>query len=362
VAALTESLELMKEQSKTKMMAAIDKMKELKGNFTAKVEEVNVGSQKISELEATLAATNQEVLKYKGAMEKAMPKFRELKSELDSKTQENVVMQSDKLLLENKIKELESSLKSRDQNSAEENLLDISDIHESALSGVECIAGGNPMKASGERERERSLSPVTQNIPEDGQEKQKTEGRDKDSVDGLKAFIADLQSKYEDLRATAEVTESNLKSELTAMQQASAFGVLNCYRVLRTNAGSGLLQTTFIRLIDVQMSLSLNCLDLPVDRSAGIKVSVLATVEALTVTSPALSTPLGAARTRAEGLSGRGLAGTVKSALRGAGRCEGTVQGKQEGDRNTSSAAHNISAAAAGCTSGSRGSEGAVYC
>jgi chromosome segregation ATPase len=217
VAALTESLELMKEQSKTKMMAAIDKMKELKGNFTAKVEEVNSGNLKISELEATITATNQEVLKYKGAMEKAMPKFRELKSELDAKIQENVVMQNEKSLLENKITELESILKNRDQNSAVENLLDISDIHESALSGVEFIAGGNPMKASGER----SISPVTQTIPEDSQEKQSTEGRDKDGVDGLKAFITDLQAKYEDLRAAADVTESSLRSELKAMQQAS---------------------------------------------------------------------------------------------------------------------------------------------
>lgn len=217
MAALTESLELMKEQSKIKMMAAIDKMKELKGNFTAKVEEVNSGNLKISELEATITATNQEVLKYKGAMEKAMPKFRELKSELDAKIQENVVMQNEKSLLENKITELESMLKNRDQNSAVENLLDISDIHESALSGVEFIAGGNPMKASGER----SLSPVTQTIPEDSQEKQSTEGRDKDGVDSLKAFITDLQAKYEDLRAAADVTESSLRSELTAMQQAS---------------------------------------------------------------------------------------------------------------------------------------------
>jgi chromosome segregation ATPase len=248
VAALTESLELMKEQSKTKMMAAIDKMKELKGNFTAKVEEVNVGSLKISELEATLAATNQEVLKYKGAMEKAMPKFRELKSELDAKTQENVVMQNEKSLLENKIKELESTVKSRDQNSTEENLLDISDIHESALSGVECIAGGNPMKAS-ERERERSLSPVTQSIPEDSQEKKKTDGNDKDSVDGLKVFIADLQAKYEDFRATAGETESGLKSELMAMRQASMFSALICYRVLRIDAPQNCIKLLLLAMI-----------------------------------------------------------------------------------------------------------------
>jgi chromosome segregation ATPase len=248
VEALTESLELMKEQSKTKMMAAIDKMKELKGNFTAKVEEVNAGSLKISELEATLAATNQEVLKYKGAMEKAMPKFRELKSELDAKTQENVVMQNEKSLLENKIKELESTVKSRDQNLTEENLLDISDIHESALSGVECIAGGNPMKAS-ERERERSLSPVAQSIPEDSQEKQKTDGNDKDSVDGLKAFIADLQAKYEDFRATVGETESGLKSELTAMRQASIFAALICNRELRIDAHQNCIKLFLLAII-----------------------------------------------------------------------------------------------------------------
>lgn len=220
VAALTESLELMKEQSRTKMMAAIDKMKELKGNFITKVEEVNAGSLKITDLEATLAATNQEVLKYKGAMEKAMPKFRELKSELDAKIHENGVMQNEKSLLENKIKELEGAVKNHHQDSAVENLLDISDIHESALSGVECIAGGNPMKTSGEKER--SLSPVTQNISESSQEKEKSEG-DKDTADSLKAFIADLQAKYEDLRATAESTEISLRSEVTAMHQASAF-------------------------------------------------------------------------------------------------------------------------------------------
>ena len=88
---------------------------------------------------------------------------------------------------------------------------------DTGVSGVEFIAGGNPMKASGER----SLSPVTQTIPEDSQEKQSTEGRDKDGVDSLKAFITDLQAKYEDLRAAADVTESSLRSELTAMQQAS---------------------------------------------------------------------------------------------------------------------------------------------
>lgn len=220
VAALTESLELMKEQSRTKMMAAIDKMKELKGNFITKVEEVNAGSLKIVELEATLAATNQEVLKYKGAMEKAMPKFRELKSELDAKIHENGFMQNEKSLLENKIKELEGTVKNHHQDSAEENLLDISDIHESALSGFECIAGGNPMKASGEKER--SLSPVAQSISEGSQEKQKSEGGDKDTADSLRAFIADLQVQYEELRATADSTEVSLRSEVTALHQASA--------------------------------------------------------------------------------------------------------------------------------------------
>lgn len=227
MAALTESLELMKEQSKIKMMAAIDKMKELKGNFTAKVEEVNSGSQKISELEEALMLSNQEVLKYKGAMEKAMPKFRELKSELDAKMQENIVMQQENSLLRDKIKESESTMESRTERSAEENLLDISDIHESALTGVEFISGGNPMKASSSSiavsaaaDSEDSHPSAAQTFAAGSLESEHTERREKDAVEGLEALIAEMKTKYEDLKTRAEMTEINLRKELEGLQQA----------------------------------------------------------------------------------------------------------------------------------------------
>ena len=62
VSSLNLAIETLKEQSKTKMIAAIEKMKELKNGFNTKVEEVNAGNVRISELEQSLLLSNQDAL------------------------------------------------------------------------------------------------------------------------------------------------------------------------------------------------------------------------------------------------------------------------------------------------------------
>jgi chromosome segregation ATPase len=109
-------IDLLKEQNKAKMMTAIEKMRELKGH-------INTEKEKVTYLEESLEAANRDVAKYKGAMDKALPKFRDLKAELDMKSQEAISAVTECGLLKIKVAELElskqqetSEISSNDEN------------------------------------------------------------------------------------------------------------------------------------------------------------------------------------------------------------------------------------------------------
>ena len=226
----------MKEQSKTKMIAAIEKMKELKAGYSTKLEEVNTANSRITELEEALSNASQEVLKYRGAMEKAMPKFKELKAELDTKTMEKNAACEENLALTQKLQELHEKLqKNTDANN---DLIDVSDssslgapsaevvpppkLLETLTNAVDNFTGLSatllPIQANtvqnlldvdfGHTHEVLSITPNEQ-----------MKNVDLDTIANLTDLVAQLKASKEEIEANAALTEGNLRSEIEALTQ-----------------------------------------------------------------------------------------------------------------------------------------------
>ena len=205
------------------MIAAIEKMKELKGGFNTKLEEVNAGNIRISELEQNLLLSNQDVLKYKSAMEKALPKFRDLKVELDEKSQEIIRIQIDNTDLKSKLLLLESDQQKSQQQQEqqfergreEEKRTVDSHIVKSQLKAVENAIsvgletsatihendGGSAASASGEDVLEEVLIDTIH----------------PSTVEKLTALVAELKEKNGAIKAEAELTETSLRTEIESL-------------------------------------------------------------------------------------------------------------------------------------------------
>lgn len=242
MATLTETLEQMKEQSKTKMIAAIEKMKELKAGYSTKLEEVDLANTRITELEEALSNANQEVSKYRGAMEKAMPKFKELKAELDAKTMEKNAACEENVALTQKLQELNERLqKNMDANN---DLIDVSDSSdlgssvpevrqksqgaESLTNTVDNFAGLTqtllPIQANSvnnlldvdfvntNTKDESSITPQTH-------KEMKMKNADQDTIAKLTQLVVELRANKEEITANALLTESSLRSEIEALTQ-----------------------------------------------------------------------------------------------------------------------------------------------
>ena len=236
VSTLTETLEQMKEQSKTKMIAAIEKMKELKGSYSAKVEELNTASTRITELEEALLNASQEVLKYRGAMEKAMPKFKELKAELDTKTMEKNAACEENVVLSQKLQALyEKMQKNADSNN---DLIDVSDSADGISSRMEVAQKPHTVEKLTSSINDftgltTSPSPVQTNtvqnlldvdivhtkeelsiIPEE-----QMKNTDRETIANLTELVTQLKASKEEITANAALTESDLRSEIEALTQ-----------------------------------------------------------------------------------------------------------------------------------------------
>ena len=227
----------MKEQSKTKMIAAIEKMKELKGGYTAKSEEVNIANSRITELEETLSNANQEVLKYRGAMEKAMPKFKELKAELDSKTVEKNAVCDENAALTLKLHALYKTLeKNRNANN---NLVDVADSSDVDSSSTQISAAPHTLATQATALADltgltSTLLPVqasttvdnlldvdydhTQEVLPTAQSDQ-IKDAEKETIANLTELVAHLKASKEEIESNAAQTESNLRSEIEALTQ-----------------------------------------------------------------------------------------------------------------------------------------------
>ena len=227
----------MKEQSKTKMIAAIEKMKELKGGYTAKSEEISTANSRIAELEDALSSANQEVLKYRGAMEKAMPKFKELKAELDSKTMERNAVCEENAALTLKLQALYEKLEKN--GDASNNLIDVSDGSDLDSSSTQINAAPHtlaaqtialadltgltttllPVQASNtidnlldvDFHHTQEALPTVQN--------DQMKNADKEIIVTLTELVVQLKASKEEIEANAAVTESNLRSEIEALTQ-----------------------------------------------------------------------------------------------------------------------------------------------
>jgi hypothetical protein len=227
----------MKEQSKTKMIAAIEKMKELKGGYTAKSEEVNTANGRIAELEDALSSANQEVLKYRGAMEKAMPKFKELKAELDSKTMEKNAVCEENTALTIKLQALYEKLEKN--SDANNNLIDVSDSSDLEPSRAQINAAPHALAAqtttlSDLTGLSTTLIPVqasntvdnlldvdydhTQDVLPTVQNDQ-IKNDEKETVVHLTELVAQLKASKEEIEVNAALTESSLRSEIEALTQ-----------------------------------------------------------------------------------------------------------------------------------------------
>ena len=235
---LTETLELMKEQSKTKMIAAIEKMKELKAGYSTKLEEVDLANTRITELEEALSNANQEVSKYRGAMEKAMPKFKELKAELDTKTMEKNTACEENIALTQKLQELNEKLqKNMDANN---DLIDVSDSSdlgssvpevrqksqgaESLTNPVDNFAGLSQTLLPNQANSVHNLLDVdfvNTNTKDESSitSHKEMKNADQDTIAELTQLVEELRSNKEEITANALLTESNLRSEIEALTQ-----------------------------------------------------------------------------------------------------------------------------------------------
>lgn len=238
---LTETLEQMKEQSKTKMIAAIEKMKELKAGYSTKLEEVDLANKRITELEEALSNANQEVSKYRGAMEKAMPKFKELKAELDTKIMEKNTACEANIALTQKLQELNEKLqKNMDANN---DLIDVSDSPtdlgssvpevrqksqgvESLTNAVANFAGLTqtllPIQGNSVHNL-LDVDYVNTNTKDESsitsQKEMKNTDQDQNTIAELTQLVVELRANKEEITANALLTERNLRSEIEALTQ-----------------------------------------------------------------------------------------------------------------------------------------------
>ena len=83
-----KAIEELKGQQKVKMDAAIVKLKEFKETIDTLRIDLSSKNTVVEELKVALDAAHHDVTKYKGAMENALPKFKELKEELEAKKSE----------------------------------------------------------------------------------------------------------------------------------------------------------------------------------------------------------------------------------------------------------------------------------
>ena len=228
----------MKEQSKTKMIAAIEKMKELKAGYSTKLEEVDLANTRITELEEALSNANQEVSKYRGAMEKAMPKFKELKAELDTKTMEKNTACEENIALTQKLQELNEKLqKNMDANN---DLIDVSDSSdlgssvpevrqksqgaESLTNPVDNFAGLSQTLLPNQANSVHNLLDVdfvNTNTKDESSitSHKEMKNADQDTIAELTQLVEELRSNKEEITANALLTESNLRSEIEALTQ-----------------------------------------------------------------------------------------------------------------------------------------------
>ena len=212
VSSLNLAIETLKDQSKTKMIAAIEKMKELKNGFNTKVEEVNAGNVRISELEQSLLLSNQDALKYKGAMEKAVPKFRDLKVELDEKSQEIIRIQNDNADLKNKLL-LEMNRQKSPNKEHQQQLIRGKSEGEEILDGHE-VESQRFQSLSGlsEEDSNAALS-STKDIPMSNIHPSAIE---------LTALVAELRVINQDIKVKAELTETSLRLEIDSLSKVGA--------------------------------------------------------------------------------------------------------------------------------------------
>ena len=227
----------MKEQSKTKMIAAIEKMKELKGGYTAKSEEVNTANSRITELEDALSSANQEALKYRGAMEKAMPKFKELKAELDSKIMEKNAVCEENTALTLKLQALYEKLEKN--SDANNNLIDVSDGSDLDTSRAQINAPPHTLAAQTgalavltgltstlipllARNTVDNLLDVDYDHTQEvlpTVENDQIKNDEKETIVHLTELVAQLKASQEETEANAALTESSLRSEIEALTQ-----------------------------------------------------------------------------------------------------------------------------------------------
>lgn len=193
------------------MIAAIEKMKELKNGFNTKVEEVNAGNLRISELEQSLLLSNQDVLKYKGAMEKALPKFRDLKVELDEKSQEINRILNDNADLKSKLL-LETNKQKSTNKEQQQQLIEDKFEGEKIL---ELESQRPQTSALSEKDSSAALS-STKEIPVINIHPSAVE---------LTALVAELRVVNEDIKAKAELTETTLRVEIDSLSKVGAVRV-----------------------------------------------------------------------------------------------------------------------------------------
>ena len=240
VSSLNEALSLLKEQSKAKMVAAIEKMKELKASFNSKSEECSAGNIRITELEQNLLLSSQDVLKYKGAMEKALPKFRDLKIELDEKTKIAEELEIVNATLKERVSQLEVMQQmvmgqsesqqpekqeekeedSKGENSspltAETQLIDVDLLTTHIDSGISVDTVPNiPL---------HTVSDSTVSASDDlihGYELQLSNRQD--TIDELTAVITGLQGECEEARMQATQSEEDLRAEIQVLLKVRTY-------------------------------------------------------------------------------------------------------------------------------------------
>ena len=220
------------------MIAAIEKMKELKAGYSTKLEEVDLANTRITELEEALSNANQEVSKYRGAMEKAMPKFKELKAELDTKTMEKNTACEENIALTQKLQELNEKLqKNMDANN---DLIDVSDSSdlgssvpevrqksqgaESLTNPVDNFAGLSQTLLPNQANSVHNLLDVdfvNTNTKDESSitSHKEMKNADQDTIAELTQLVEELRSNKEEITANALLTESNLRSEIEALTQ-----------------------------------------------------------------------------------------------------------------------------------------------
>ena len=238
--ALTDSLELLKEQSKSKMMAAIEKMKELKGHLGSKTEEIATGVLRITELEESLLSVNQEVVKYKSAMEKAMPKFRELKVQLDAKVSECDINEKENLQLKNRILELESQGLGEKQNMmVPADLLDISETNQAMA--TESIPGNDSLISQSvigvlkvessstiaSKDCDVVLVENTKDRKDFVENNPNCKQYDESEIAEMVALVAELKESNEDIKTRAALNEKALREEIETLQQVRTCALIS---------------------------------------------------------------------------------------------------------------------------------------